>query len=187
MLGLPTSTAVWGRVLEGGTGRRRLGVAHGVSCCPQTIGAISWISGRVCARTRRRRGRRRQFLTSRRIAKANACWRSDAMHHRVMLHNNPLPCIHLQHRRQVALDGKTLQTELAVTNTGKEAFDFQAALHSYFRCSDINKVGRAGRGREGGCWTLAVMGMYVFVCQPSKCYCSLSRPEIADISVAGTD
>lgn len=30
---------------------------------------------------------------------------------------------------------------MAVTNTGSDAFDFQAALHSYFRCSDINKVG----------------------------------------------
>lgn len=52
--------------------------------------------------------------------------------------------------RQVALDGSTLTTELAVTNTGKEAFDFQAALHSYFRCSDINKVGGGAAGRPGG-------------------------------------
>lgn len=41
---------------------------------------------------------------------------------------------------QVALNGATLETELAVTNTGSGPFDFQAALHSYFRCSDINKV-----------------------------------------------
>ena len=47
---------------------------------------------------------------------------------------------------QVALNGATLETELAVTNTGSAAFDFQAALHSYFRCSDINKVG----GIDGG-------------------------------------
>lgn len=41
---------------------------------------------------------------------------------------------------QVALNGKTLETELSVTNTGSSDFEFQAALHSYFRCSDINKV-----------------------------------------------
>lgn len=39
------------------------------------------------------------------------------------------------------MSDKTLQTELQVTNTGDSAFDFQAALHSYFSCSDINKVG----------------------------------------------
>eukprot|EP00903_Cladosiphon_okamuranus_P015229 g14075.t1 len=48
---------------------------------------------------------------------------------------HPFECLY-----KVALDGSTLTTELAVTNTGEEAFDFQAALHSYFRCSDINKV-----------------------------------------------
>lgn len=45
---------------------------------------------------------------------------------------------------QVALKGATLETELTVTNTGSDAFDFQTALHSYFRCSDINKVGALG-------------------------------------------
>ncbi|CAM9346589.1 unnamed protein product [Ectocarpus sp. 13 AM-2016] len=48
---------------------------------------------------------------------------------------HPFECVY-----KVALDGTTLQTELTVTNTGSEDFDFQAALHSYFRCSDINKV-----------------------------------------------
>lgn len=41
---------------------------------------------------------------------------------------------------QVQLNGRTLETEVEVTNTGGDAFDFQAALHSYFRCSDINKA-----------------------------------------------
>ena len=41
---------------------------------------------------------------------------------------------------QIQLDGPTLATELEVTNTGGDAFDFQTALHSYFRCSDINKA-----------------------------------------------
>ncbi|CAM9113343.1 unnamed protein product, partial [Pylaiella littoralis] len=48
---------------------------------------------------------------------------------------HPFECMY-----KITLDGSTLETELAVTNTGPEAFDFQAALHSYFRCSDINKV-----------------------------------------------
>eukprot|EP00752_Nemacystus_decipiens_P005186 g4706.t1 len=48
---------------------------------------------------------------------------------------HPFECLY-----KVALDGSTLATELTVTNTGEEAFNFQAALHSYFRCSDINKV-----------------------------------------------
>lgn len=39
------------------------------------------------------------------------------------------------------MSDKALQTELKVTNTGDSSFDFQAALHSYFSCSDINKVG----------------------------------------------
>lgn len=38
------------------------------------------------------------------------------------------------------LTGESLDTELVVKNTGKQAFDFQAALHSYFDLSDIEKV-----------------------------------------------
>ncbi|CAM9685089.1 unnamed protein product [Discosporangium mesarthrocarpum] len=37
------------------------------------------------------------------------------------------------------LNGK-LSTDLTVKNTGDSPFNFQAALHSYFSCSDINKV-----------------------------------------------
>ncbi|CAN0177018.1 unnamed protein product [Ascophyllum nodosum] len=48
---------------------------------------------------------------------------------------HPFECMY-----KIQLDGPTLATELEVTNTGGDAFDFQTALHSYFRCSDINKA-----------------------------------------------
>jgi len=43
-----------------------------------------------------------------------------------------------------SLTGDSLDTELVVENKGKEAFDFQAALHSYFDLSDIADVSVAG-------------------------------------------
>ena len=36
--------------------------------------------------------------------------------------------------------GKTLSVTLTTTNTGKEAFEFNTALHTYFLVDDINKV-----------------------------------------------
>jgi len=43
-----------------------------------------------------------------------------------------------------SLTADSLDTELEVANTGKEAFEFQAALHSYFDLSDISDVSVAG-------------------------------------------
>jgi len=40
----------------------------------------------------------------------------------------------------VSIAGKTLDLELAVTNTGHATFDFQAALHTYLRCNDVLKA-----------------------------------------------
>jgi glucose-6-phosphate 1-epimerase len=42
------------------------------------------------------------------------------------------------------LTGESLETEMRVTNKGRTAFDFQAALHSYFDVSDISKVSVGG-------------------------------------------
>jgi len=38
------------------------------------------------------------------------------------------------------LVGRTLEVRLTITNTGKEVFDYSAALHSYFNVSDIGNV-----------------------------------------------
>jgi len=42
------------------------------------------------------------------------------------------------------LTGESLDTDLVVSNNGKEAFGFQAALHSYFDLSDISDVSVGG-------------------------------------------
>ena len=47
----------------------------------------------------------------------------------------------------VTVTGTSLDTSLVVANTGKEDFDFQAALHSYYDVSDISKASVA---RDGG-------------------------------------
>jgi glucose-6-phosphate 1-epimerase len=40
----------------------------------------------------------------------------------------------------VSIGERELEIELAVVNTGAEAFDFQAALHTYLRCNDALKL-----------------------------------------------
>ena len=47
----------------------------------------------------------------------------------------------------VTLHGETLKTRLTVTNTGGEAFDFTAALHTYIEVADIRAA--AVRGLKG--------------------------------------
>ena len=42
------------------------------------------------------------------------------------------------------LTGESLDTSMTVTNKGGDAFDFQAALHSYFDLSDISDVSVGG-------------------------------------------
>lgn len=59
----------------------------------------------------------------------------------------------------VLAQGSTLEIELAVENRGERAFDFQAALHSYLRVSDVSLCALEGlrdqryldslRGQEG--------------------------------------
>lgn len=44
----------------------------------------------------------------------------------------------------VTLTANSLDVELEVTNTGTEAFTFTAALHSYFRIKDIEKISIEG-------------------------------------------
>lgn len=44
----------------------------------------------------------------------------------------------------VRLWGRTLEMELAVENRGESRFEFQAALHSYFRVEDAGRVGIEG-------------------------------------------
>ena len=55
----------------------------------------------------------------------------------------------------VTVTGTSLDTSLVVANTGKEDFDFQAALHSYYDVSDISKasVARDGGTFEGNIYT----------------------------------
>lgn len=40
----------------------------------------------------------------------------------------------------LSVGGLELEVELAVTNRGESAFDFQAALHSYWRCDDTRRA-----------------------------------------------
>lgn len=51
---------------------------------------------------------------------------------------------HVRYRVTV---GKTLGLELSVTNTGESPFDFEEALHTYFRVADVRDV--RVRGLEG--------------------------------------
>jgi glucose-6-phosphate 1-epimerase len=46
---------------------------------------------------------------------------------------------------RVGLDEDRLDCELTVTNTDDKAWDFQAALHTYFATSDIDKAEVRGR------------------------------------------
>ena len=50
----------------------------------------------------------------------------------------------------VTLEVDHLNTKLVVENKGTDAFDFQAALHSYFACSSLDKVEITGsfKGKE---------------------------------------
>ncbi|MDH7482037.1 MAG: D-hexose-6-phosphate mutarotase [Armatimonadota bacterium] len=47
-------------------------------------------------------------------------------------------------RLKILLDVRTLTLALEVVNTGKEPFDFQAALHTYFSVADIKKTAITG-------------------------------------------
>jgi glucose-6-phosphate 1-epimerase len=40
----------------------------------------------------------------------------------------------------VVVGGKSLEVELAITNTGETPFEFTAALHTYLRCNELLKV-----------------------------------------------
>ena len=44
----------------------------------------------------------------------------------------------------MSLHGEKLRTDLRVINTGDAAFDFTAALHSYFEVLDISKAKVSG-------------------------------------------
>lgn len=44
----------------------------------------------------------------------------------------------------VRLDADSLEVELAITNTGAEAFEFTAALHSYLAVRDVRQAGVTG-------------------------------------------
>ena len=44
----------------------------------------------------------------------------------------------------VTLHGELLRTDLRIINTGKEAFDFTAALHTYIEVLDIKKASVKG-------------------------------------------
>lgn len=44
----------------------------------------------------------------------------------------------------MTLHGELLRTDLRIINTGKEAFDFTAALHTYIEVLDIKKASVKG-------------------------------------------
>ena len=50
----------------------------------------------------------------------------------------------------VSLEADQLNTKLVVENKGSDEFDFQAALHSYFTCSSLDKLEITGsfQGKE---------------------------------------
>jgi D-hexose-6-phosphate mutarotase len=58
-------------------------------------------------------------------------------------------------RYEVTVGATTLRTALTVTNTGTDAFRFQALLHTYFSIEDVARVGVSGTGNPLlGCATL---------------------------------
>lgn len=50
---------------------------------------------------------------------------------------------------EVALKDDRLSTELAITNTGDQNFDFTTALHTYFSVSDVDKITIKSDGFDG--------------------------------------
>lgn len=58
------------------------------------------------------------------------------------------PCLCRPHKFKavyaVTLHGELLRTDLRVINTGKEAFEFTAALHTYIEVLDIKKASVKG-------------------------------------------
>ena len=58
------------------------------------------------------------------------------------------PCLRRPHKFKavyaVTLHGELLRTDLRIINTGKEAFDFTAALHTYIEVLDIKKASVKG-------------------------------------------
>lgn len=58
------------------------------------------------------------------------------------------PCLHRPHKFKavyaVTLHGELLRTDLRIINTGKEAFEFTAALHTYIEVLDIKKASVKG-------------------------------------------
>ena len=57
-------------------------------------------------------------------------------------------CMHRPHKFKavyaVTLHGELLRTDLRIINTGKEAFEFTAALHTYIEVLDIKKASVKG-------------------------------------------
>lgn len=57
-------------------------------------------------------------------------------------------CMHRPHQFKavyaVTLHGELLRTDLRIINTGKEAFEFTAALHTYIEVLDIKKASVKG-------------------------------------------
>jgi glucose-6-phosphate 1-epimerase len=49
----------------------------------------------------------------------------------------------------VSVAGKSLDMELAITNTGDTPFEFTAALHTYLRCNEVLKVQLEGLQNHG--------------------------------------
>ena len=58
----------------------------------------------------------------------------------------------------VSLTGESCDTKMVVKNTGKDDWDFQAALHSYFDISSISKTSIGG-SFKGATFLNKVCGM----------------------------
>ena len=63
----------------------------------------------------------------------------------------------------VSLHGEKLRTDFRVFNTGKEPFEFTAALHTYFEVADVSQAKVNGLhnlkylDKVGALWSLSVL------------------------------